>query len=82
MHLGGTRARIEVPGWRRKEIVDPGPGKHLWTVIGMWMVDPRAGQVMLDLESLFDLRGPGCYKCEREYNAALAASPCVGWAED
>lgn len=55
-------------------------GKHLWIMAGMWTGDPLemlGGQWHMDLESLINVSGPGCYWCEQSYTPELLAEPCV-----
>ena len=65
-------------------LVDPGRGKHLWTIIVMYAVaDPRvvadpSGQFLLDRENLLTIEGPGCYKCEQPWKAGLERRWCQG----
>jgi len=61
-----------------KGIMDPGPGKHYWVVIATWGVaDPASKEIQhMDMENLLDFAGPGCFKCEQEYTAAIDANPC------
>lgn len=56
------------------------PGKHLWIMAGVWRVTPPFGgqQVLLDMENLISLDGPGCFWCEEHWTPALAQQPCKG----
>lgn len=68
------------------EFPKPVPGQHLWTLIGMWRIDPAtlaasgptAAPVLLDHENLVSIEGPGCFWCEQPYSPDLAAEPCAG----
>lgn len=63
---------------------DPGPGRHLWTMLAVWSVaDPTAAQdptatIHLDRENLLTIEGPGCFKCEEPYTPRLAGRRCQG----
>ena len=55
-------------------------GQHFWIIAGMWKVTPPIGgkQILLDLENLVNIDGPGCYWCEEVWTPELAKSPCRG----
>lgn len=78
--MRGTGIKIEARHkHHNQEMTDPGEGRHLWTVLGMWQVDPRMeGSYNLDVENLMTIEGPGCFKCEKPWSAELAARPCTG----
>lgn len=76
----GTGIVADVAHHHHADIPAPGPGQHLWTILGVWRVtapDPRR-QVHLDTENLLSLEGPGCYVCEQLWSPAVAAAPCPG----
>ena len=66
------------------QIKDPGRGKHLWMIIGIWRVtnpstvDDPDGQFILDTENLMTLEGPGCYKCEQPWTPEREKKWCNG----
>lgn len=70
------------------ELTDPGPGKHLWTLLTMHRVSDdmiqrlnrgaTPGPELLDHESLLTIEGPGCFKCEQTYSPMLARRKCTG----
>jgi len=76
--VSSTGIQIEA-SHRHHGKVDWQPGQHLWTVVGMWQIrDPASGQLMLDVENLLTVEGPGCYVCEEQYSPELAVRPCTG----
>lgn len=77
-----TGIKVQARHKYHREVIDPGEGLHLWTVIGMWQVTPAMGGAYnLDLENLMTIEGPGCFKCEQPWKAELAAQPCRGTME-
>lgn len=77
--VSSTGLRVQARQKWNADIPDPAPGRHQWTVTGMWLVtDPTEEQLNLDLENLVTLVGPGCFVCEETYSAELAAKPCPG----
>lgn len=73
-----TGINIQVKDKYQADPVDPGPGKHLWTVVTMFSVNPSSGEFTLDHENLVTIVGPGCYKCEEGFTPELGAAPCLG----
>lgn len=74
-----TGMKIEARHKFGAPLPEAAPGEHLWTVTGMWTVkDPTAEQVLLDIENLITLAGPGCFICEQGYAQAIAGGPCPG----
>ncbi len=73
--------RIEVVGFRRRDLPVPKPGIHLWVVMPMFQVDPTADRVELDRENLLTIEGPGCFWCEQPWSPELAAHPCTGGSQ-
>lgn len=64
---------------RHHSNIDWQPGQHLWMALGMWQIkDPSSGKLMLDVENLMTIEGPGCYICEEPYTPELAAKACPG----
>jgi hypothetical protein len=65
-------------------LTDPGRGKHLWTVLAMYvMADPAVsmdpnGQILMDRENLLTIEGPGCFKCEKHWKPGLERRWCQG----
>lgn len=58
---------------------EPEPGKHLWTVTGVWRIaDPSVARYNLDIENLVTIEGPGCLWCEEPWTAEGAAALCPG----
>jgi hypothetical protein len=60
------------------------PREHIWVMVAAWIIaqpgsarDPDVIK-LLDRENLVQFQGPGCFKCEQPYSAALAAKPCKG----
>lgn len=76
-----TGITIESKHKHHKQMTDPGQGKHLWTVVGCWSVQPGKTGYNLDIENLLTIEGPGCFKCEQPYTSELAAEPCKGSME-
>lgn len=74
-----------------REIVDPGPGIHLWNLITAFRVadetvrqlaegkDP--GDIYMDAENLMAAPGLGCFKCEQPYSRYLFHRKCTGSLE-
>jgi hypothetical protein len=63
------------------------PGEHLWIVtVAFGVTDPaavdRGRETLMDSEAIIMFAGPGCYKCERPYSAAMAKRPCRGSADE
>jgi hypothetical protein len=78
----GTGIQVEAIHKYNNELQDPGLGKHLWIVTGVWEVrNPTTSQFILDTENLLSIDGPGCYKCEKLYTEELATQPCIGSME-
>lgn len=85
--LTSTGFEVEVSGdrltkiWERDPLADVAPTDHVWALFAMFRVDPDTvfnGQSHLDTENLITISGPGCYRCEQTYTAAIAAAPCPG----
>lgn len=85
--LTSTGIEVEVSGdqftkiWERDPLADVGPTDHVWALFAMFRVDINTvfdGQSHLDTENLVTISGPGCYRCEQTYTAAIAAAPCPG----
>jgi hypothetical protein len=68
---------------KRLEAADR-PGQHLWIMTAAWLIaDPASAYdpskiKLMDRENLVTLAGPGCWKCEKEYSAAMAKRKCLG----
>ena len=76
---GSTGIQVDVTTRYNANLVDPGPGQHLWTVLVLFAVTPTGSQAWhLDQENLLTIEGPGCFKCERSHSVALAAQSCTG----
>ena len=55
------------------------PGVHLWTHVALYRTaNPTADKVLLDLENLITIEGPGCYWCEQPYSTEVDAMACPG----
>lgn len=85
--LTSTGVEIEVSGdqltriYDRDPLAGVGPTDHVWAMFAMFKVDITkvfSGQSHLDTENLVTISGPGCYRCEQTYTAAIAAAPCPG----
>ncbi|MFF3643415.1 hypothetical protein [Streptomyces sp. NPDC002564] len=83
---------VPVPASRiHAELVDPGPGEHLWTILTMHRVSHDMIQRLnngiplnpehLDHENLLTVEGPGCFKCEQPHSRYLAHRKCTGSME-
>lgn len=65
-------------------LVDPGRGKHLWTVMALYVLaDPGVvvnpnGQILLDRENLLTVEGPACFKCEKPWTPDVGRRYCQG----
>jgi hypothetical protein len=81
--------QVPVPATKvHAELVDPGPGEHLWTILTMHRVGDdmirrlnageHPGPALLDHENLLTLEGPGCFKCEQPYSRYIAHRKCTG----
>jgi hypothetical protein len=62
---------------------DPGPGLHLWIVVGIWPLPSmiEVGGVrgfVLDSDDLLSLMPACCYKCSRDHAATSITQPCTG----
>jgi hypothetical protein len=66
------------------DLVDPGRGKHLWTVMALYRVtDPAVsldphGQIHMDRENLLTIEGVGCFKCEKTWTPDIGRCFCQG----
>lgn len=78
----GTKVEV-AGGLNRTPAFDPRTGEHLWTVYGMWRVNPVEWidpntRTDLDHENLLTVQGPACYYCERVYEPRLLRRRCPG----
>jgi hypothetical protein len=66
------------------DLKDPGRGKHMWTMLAMFIIgDPGKKDVVhMDMENLLTIEGPGCFKCEQIYSPDLARRFCQGILSD
>ncbi len=81
----GVEMRLDGPQLDMKYGANPAanakPGEHVWMVLMMHRVNPDTwfdGEQHIDMESLMNIHGPGCYLCEAVYSAEVAAAPCPG----
>jgi hypothetical protein len=75
-----TGQHIQVDPVDRIPDYDPRAGNHLWSMTGLWQVDPQqwsSGDAsitpFLDHENLLSIAGPGCFYCEQVYTPLLAS---------
>jgi len=66
------------------DLSDPGRGKHLWTIIALYVIaDPAVsmnpkGQILLDRENLLTVEGLCCFKCEKTWTPDVGRRYCQG----
>lgn len=55
-------------------------GEHFWIMTAAWRVIPPVAkqQIMLDLENLITIDGPGCFWCGVHYESPQGKQPCRG----
>ena len=73
------------------DVVDPGPGRHLWMITTAFNAPDNAlqrlaagedpGRILLDHETLMFPPAIGCYKCEAPFTPGLYARKCSGSME-